>query len=158
MPDLLTHVLAAYVVGTLAARRMDYVANWHVPILMIGSVLPDLSKLYLAVSEHSVSGVIGAPFSWEGLHTLGPIVFLSLAGALLFCHRHQRTAFAGLISGAVLHLGLDSLLIRADGHVPSYFFPITWWQYPSGNVYLSSDIWLSLCAVVGATAVFLIDR
>jgi hypothetical protein len=147
MPDLLTHVLVVYAVATALSWRVDALERRHVPVAMIGGALPDLSKLYLVVDADTVAGIIGVPISWEGMHTLGVVLVLSVVGTQLVERRERVAVLLALALGELVHFGLDSFIIRADGTVPPYLFPISWWQFPSGNLYVSSDIWPSLCAL-----------
>ncbi|WP_425498649.1 metal-dependent hydrolase [Haloplanus salilacus] len=154
MPDLLTHILIAYVLGTLVNNKTDLLNGRHVPVLMIGGALPDLSKLYLIVESDVIEQAFSVPFSWGGAHTFGVTLLLSLAGTQLFHRKERYPVFVSLSIGFVLHFILDSFVIRADGQVPPYLFPVSWWQYPSGNLYLSSTFWPSLLSILLATIVF----
>lgn len=148
MVDLLAHALAAYAVGTLLRWRRDGIEGRHVAVGVVGGVLPDLAKAYLLVGSGAVSAALGLPFSWLALHRLGAVVVLAALGALLF-ERAERPMVAGaLAGGGVLHLTLDAFVIRADGLTPPYFYPLSWWRPPSGDLYLSSELW--------PTAVFLL--
>ena len=158
MPDLLTHVLLAYV----AAMGVAWVAPWFprrlVPVGMVGAVLPDLVKVSLLVPNVVMESTLGVPFSWYPLHRLGGVLVLAGLGALLFDRTYRRPAFGTLLAGASTHLFLDSLIRRANGLTPPYLYPFSWWQPPSGDLYLSSDPWPAVVAVVAAAAVFAYDR
>lgn len=150
MPDLLTHVLLAYVGCTVLVHR-GLLRKRHVPVGMIGAAIPDLTKLYLLIDLDPLEAMFGVPLDWRALHTLGASLVLVAMGALLFRSEDRRTVFALFTGGATLHLFLDSFVIRADGIAPPYLYPFTWWQWPAGNLFLSSDPWLSVIAV-GLTA------
>lgn len=158
MTDLLTHVLAAYVILTVSSWQSDLVDSRHVSIGMVGAILPDLSKLYLVLDPDVVAAALGAPFSWQGLHTIGPVLALTAAGVFLFPGRERKAVTTALVVGASSHFVLDLFIDRADGLAPPYLFPLTWWEPPAGGLYLSSDIWPGLVAVAVACSVWLIDR
>lgn len=158
MPDLLTHVLVAYVVATLFASHTGVVKSRHVPLAMVGGALPDLSKLYLVVDPQIIANAAGIPFSWQAAHTVGVVVVLSVAGTLLFVPSERQAVFGVLSTGWGLHFALDSFIIRASGLVPPYLYPVTWWQYPSGDVYLSSTRWPSIVAITLAVLVYVSGR
>lgn len=146
MPDLLTHVLLAYAACRLLAAR-GWIDRRHVPIGMGGGAVPDLTKLYLVVDSDQLSAVFGRHLVWQALHTLGSALVVAALVALAFERGERRTVFGLLAGGSVVHLFLDSLIKRADGLAPPYLYPFSWWQGPAGNLYLSSDPWLSVVAV-----------
>lgn len=146
MPDLLTHVVLAYASCQIMVAR-GWIDRRHVPIGMGGAAIPDLAKLYLVVDLDSISASIGVPLTWQALHTLGAALLVALGVAVLFEEVERRTVFGLLAGGSMIHLFLDSFVKRADGFVPPYLYPVSWYQPPSGNLLLSSDLWPSLVAV-----------
>jgi hypothetical protein len=150
--DLLTHVLVAYVAVALlaAAGRVD---DRYVPVAMGGAVIPDLAKAQWVVGGGTVEGVLGTPFSWLPFHRLGGAVAVAGIVALLFARERARV-FAVLAAGAGSHFVLDALIERANGLSPPYLYPVTWSRPPSGGLYLSSDYWPVVVAVVAAVAVW----
>ncbi|WP_435335116.1 hypothetical protein [Haloarchaeobius sp. TZWWS8] len=157
MSDLLTHVLAAYVLATVASWRFSAIAARHVPLAMVGAVVPDAAKAYMLTGDPRFA-VAGVELSWYALQTVGAAACFVLAGSLLF-PREDRRVVLGVLSGAVgLHVCLDYLVIRAGGLAPPYLYPLTWVQLPSADVYLSSSLWPSLVAVPLACVVWLLDR
>lgn len=158
MPDLLAHVLLAYVAFTALAWRVPPFPRRLVPVGVVGGALPDLVKVHLLVSDGVVESALGVPFSWDPIHRLGGIAVLAGLGAVLFDRPFRRQAFASLLAGGGLHLVLDSLIRRASGLSPPYLYPLTWWQPPAGDLYLSSDLWPTALAIAAAAAVFAHDR
>lgn len=157
MPDLLTHVLLAYVACTVAVRR-GWLDSRHVPLGMIGTAIPDVTKLYLVVDLDPLSTVVGVDLLWSAFHTLGPSIVLAAIGALLFARGERRIAFGLFAGGAAIHLFLDTFVVRADGLTPPYLYPLTWWRPPSGDLYLSSDPWLSIVSTSLAVVVWASPR
>jgi len=160
MPDLLVHVLAAYVATRAGGwvAPVDRVADRWVAVAMVGAVLPDLAKLYLLVDASAVAAALGRPFHWSALHTLGPAATLAGIGALCFPRGYRRAAFGWLVGGAGLHLLLDLTVTRAGGMAPPYLYPLTWWEPPSADLLLSSDPSSAAVAVVVAAGVWVVDR
>lgn len=157
MTDLLTHVLAAYVLARVASWRLGWLADRHVALAMLGATIPDTAKLYLLLGgiRHTVAGV---EVSLLALQTIGAaLAFVAIAG-LLVQPRERRPALSALTAGVVLHVALDYLVLRTGGQSPPYLYPLTWAQLPAGNLYLSADVWPTLVALVAATTVWLLDR
>ncbi len=157
MSDLLTHVLAAYVLATVASWSLDWLEPHHVPMAMVGAVVPDAAKVYLltGTDRFTVAGVTG---SWYALQTVGAAFCFSLAGSLLVPKRERRVVLAVLLGAVGLHVTMDYMVIRAGGVAPPYLYPLTWAELPSLDVYLSSSRWPSLVAVPTAGVVWLVDR
>jgi membrane-bound metal-dependent hydrolase YbcI (DUF457 family) len=151
--DLLTHVLAAYVLATLAVWRLDGVRPRHVPLAMVGAGVPDVAKVYFVLGgiRHTVAGV---EISLLALQTLGVAVAFALVGGVLVTPEERRVALPALLGGVGLHVVLDYFVVRTGGYVPPYLYPVTWAELPAVNVYLSSDVWPSVLAGTAAVAVW----
>lgn len=153
MADLLTHVLTAYVLATLAVWCFSRVRPRYVPLAMAGAVVPDAAKVYFALGgiRHTVAGV---EVSLLALQTLGVAVAVALVGTTLVAPEERSGALPALLGGIGLHVVLDYLVVRTGGYAPPYLYPMTWAELPSVNVYLSSDVWPSVLAVTAAVAVW----
>lgn len=158
MVDLLAHALLAYAVFTALTARSDRLAPRHVPLGVVGGVIPDLSKASLIIGSGRVEAVLGLPFSWLALHRLGALLLLAALSALFFERTERPVVFGSVLGGGLLHLALDALVIRADGLVPPYLYPFAWWRLPSGDLYLSSELWPTLVALALAATVWLLTR
>ncbi len=158
MPDLLTHVLGAYVLLTPLTWRVERVDRRHVALLMVGTVVPDVSKVQLLVGSSVVSEATGQPWEWTGLHRLGPAGTLAAIGALGFERGRRLSGFGWLLAGVLLHLVFDLAVVRASGLAPPYLYPLTWWHPPSADLLLSSDTWPWMVTSVLAVVVWLADR
>ena len=150
MTALLTHVLAAYALGTVATWRVGWLEARHVPMAMVGSVLPDAAKVYLLTGSLRAT-IAGVEVSWLALQTVGVAVTLAVAGSLLVPSTERRAVLAVLVGGIFLHVVLDLQVVRAGGYAPPYLYPFSWLQLPSTDLYLSSDIWPAVFA--GSVAV-----
>ena len=161
MADWLTHTLVAYAVFTAAGWSVPWLTERWVAVGVVGSVLPDLNRLSLLVSPDSVSAVLGVPFDWNALHTLGGVVLLGGVGALLFERRREQVRAAALLyAGALSHLLVDLPQPYADGRTLTnlYLFPVRSWRTATPGWYVSADRWVVAAAFVVALLVYLCDR
>lgn len=158
MPDILTHVLVGYSLGTALAVRYEWLRPAHVTLVMIGALSPDFVKIKLALPDAIAQHLLGIPFSWMPLHTLGGSVLVVCLGALLVAPAYRRRALALLALGAGSHHALDLLLINATGYSYPVLWPLSAYRFPSPNLYLSSDRWPALVAGTIATGVWLRRR
>lgn len=160
MAEWLTHIMLAYALFTAAGWYIEWLDRRWVAAGMVGSILPDLSRLDLLVSNDWITAITGIPFYWDGLHTVGGAVVLSAIGALLFSTAtEQRRAFGLLFVGALSHLVVDLPQQYADGLMLTnvYLFPLPPWRPPTPGWYVSADRWVVFAALVVAVAVFVID-
>lgn len=156
MTDLLTHVLVVYVLATLKTWRLDWFRRRHVGIAMLGTIFLDTAKGLLLTGPEFV--LFGIKASWYALQTVGAAAVFTVVGVFLFDIDERPAVLGSLSFGVIVHIFLDLLVIRTDGTAPPYFYPLTWWHLPSGNVYLSSDIWPSLVAIGVSILVWYLDR
>mgnify|MGYP000147401763 CR=1 FL=1 len=156
MPDLLTHVLLAYVAGAFVVARTS-LPDRYLPVVAVGAVMPDVMKaaVLLEVVWGSAAGI---PYSFWGVHTLGGVVVLGGLGAMTIRRSDRRAAFVALAFGGVGHLFLDLFVIRVDGLGAPYLFPVTAWLPPAGNIYASSDVWPAAVAIAIAIPVWIARR
>lgn len=156
MPDLLTHVLFAYVVGAAAVwwtGRPDR----YLPPVLVGAAAPDAMKATVLLDV--VAGTaVGVPYSFWGLHTLGGVVVLSGIGAVTLRASDRRAGLAFLLCGGVTHLLLDAFVLRVDGVAPPYLFPVSGWLPPAANLYSSTDLWTIPAALALAVPVWVARR
>lgn len=71
MPDILTHVLVGFSIGTVLSFRYEWLGPEYVTLVMIGALSPDFTKIALVVPDWTVSSLLGIPFSWGAFHVLG---------------------------------------------------------------------------------------
>lgn len=158
MAEWLTHVLFAYVLATLLSWRYPWITSQYVTIAMIGSIVPDLNRMELVISEHTVETALGIPFSWSPLHVLSGSLVVVIIGALLVGSRQRTRVFALLVFGMISHHALDLLLISLSGHSYSVLWPLTQHVPPTPGIYLSTDRWPGALALVVSVIVRVIDR
>ncbi|MFC7140601.1 hypothetical protein ACFQMA_12285 [Halosimplex aquaticum] len=158
MADLLTHVLAVYVLLTVVGWRIEAITPRWVAVGMGGGAIPDLVKTELVLDSAVVEGVLGAPFSYAPVSTLGGVLLIAAAITLAFARRHWRRAYVSLVAGGVISLVLDGLRVYADGRAGPWLYPFTWWRPPTPSLYVTSDPRVLVLAVAVAGVVFAVDR
>ncbi|WP_205254031.1 MULTISPECIES: metal-dependent hydrolase [Halostella] len=120
---------------------------------MLGALSPDVVKVRLLIPATSIEAMLGIPFDWLPLHTLGGTVLIVAIGAWLVGPEQRRVTLLLLALGAVSHHALDLLLITPSGYAYPVLWPLTGYHPPTGNLYLSSDRWPA--AVAGCIALVL---
>lgn len=158
MPDLLSHVFLAYTVATLLSWRYGWLDRAAVTAVLVGAVVPDLTKVRLLVTSWQMSEWLGVPFSWSGLHTLGGTLVAVLVGGLLVRSRHRRHALLALGLGSASHLVADALFRRPSGHSYSVLWPLTRYQPPTPGLYLSTELWPVVATGALALGAYLLTR
>jgi hypothetical protein len=161
MAEWVTHVLFAYVLFTVMSWFTGWIDQRWIAVAMIGSILPDLNRIELIASDELLTYLVGAPFAWWGIHTVGGVILLSGIGAFLFGTGSQRwRAFLSLLGGALSHIVIDLPQRYADGYMisSSYAFPVPFPRLTTPGLYVSSDRWVVLVAICVAFVVFVSDR
>ncbi len=158
MADLLTHVFVAFSVGTLLSWKYKWISSNYITIIMLGSVLPDLTRIGLILEPAFIEKVFNIPFSWSPLHTLGGVFIIILVLTLSVNKKYSKPIFLLLALGAFTHLFLDALLLSTTGYSYPMFFPITIYNPPTPGLYLSTDIWPSIVSGLAALLIWHIDR
>jgi|GEM_PF-199071 len=158
MADLLTHVLAVYVLLTAAGWRFERVTRSWVVVGMGGAAIPDLVKIGILLDPRTVEAALGVPFGYRPLSTLGGVALVAGVVALLFGRCHRWRAYGALLAGGVTSLLLDGCRVFVTGRAGPYFYPLTWWRPPSPNLYVTADPRVLGVALATALVVFLADR
>ncbi|WP_247730636.1 metal-dependent hydrolase [Halovivax limisalsi] len=151
MPDVLAHVLIGYTIGTVLSIHYNWVGPESVTLVMIGALSPDFVKIRLLVPSDTVASLLGIPFAWTPLHTLGGSAIVILLGSLVLAREYRRQVIALLTIGALSHHALDLLLLTPTGYSYAVFWPLTEYRIPSGGLYRSSDRWPTVVAGLLAT-------
>ncbi|MFD1564520.1 metal-dependent hydrolase [Haloarchaeobius amylolyticus] len=158
MPDLLTHVLVGYSIGTLLSVRYERIRAPQVTLVMAGALSPDLRKIALVSPNSILQTVTGSPVSWTPLHTLGGSLLVVVLGSLLVAPEYRRQAIALTTIGAVSHHAFDVALFTITGEAYAVFFPMSTYRPPSLDLYLSTDRWPAAVAGVLAVVVWTVRR
>jgi hypothetical protein len=157
MVDLLTHVLVPYILLTVASWRLDWLTERWIIIGMAGAAIPDLVKLDLLVDDRLVSSLLGLPFDYEPISSLGGVLLIAAGIALLFRDERQRV-YGFLVFGGGSALVVDGLRVFADGRGLVFWLYPLWWRPPTPSLYVTSDPRVLPVALVMAAVVFLVDR
>lgn len=161
MADLLTHVLVAYTLGIVLSWKYRWIKSHHVTMMMVGAAIPDLVRIRLLIPSHVIEDLLGIPFSWDPIHTLGGSILIVLILTMLFKEdansEGSKRLFLVLFAGMVSHLFLDALLITASGHTYAIFWPLTDYRPVISGVYLSTDVIPAVISLIAAASVRLID-
>lgn len=158
VPDVLTHVLVGYIVGTLLSIRYERLRRAHVTLVMVGALSPDFAKIDLAFPDEFVGYLLGVPFAWSPLHTLGGTIVVTGLLSLLFAPEYRRDVIALVAVGAATHHVLDLGLMTPTGYSYAAFWPFAEFRPPAGGLYLSTDRWPALVAGLGALLVSALER
>jgi hypothetical protein len=158
MPDLLAHALIAYALATLLSWHYEWLSAPYVTVAMAGAFVPDLTKVNLLFSSELVEVVLGIPFDWFALHTLGGSLVSLAIGVVLVASSERRRVAALLGLGAASHLLADALLLNASGHSYPLFWPLSYLHPPTPGLYLSTDPEPMVVAAAVASVVFVATR
>jgi hypothetical protein len=158
MPDLLAHALIAYSAATVLSWRLAWLSPAYVTVAMTGAFIPDLMKIRLVLDEQIVAALLGVPFDWFALHTLGGAVVSLLVGVVLVA-ADERRRVAGLLGlGAGSHLLADALLLSPSGRSYPIVWPLSRINPPTPGLYLSTDPEPMVVAAAVAAVVFAVSR
>jgi len=158
MADLLSHLLIAYGLLTVASWRLDWLARRWILVGVGGAAVPDLVKVDLLLDEDVVARSVGLPFEWEPLTTVGGIAVIAGLITLAFARRHWARAYILVLAGGFSSLLFDGLRVFADGRAGAWLYPFTNWRPPPPRLYVSSDPRVLVVAVAVATVVTVVDR
>jgi hypothetical protein len=157
MADLLTHVLVPYVLLTVASWQFNWLTKRWIVIGMAGAAIPDLVKLRIVLDDVVIESLLGMPFSYSPISSLGGVLLIAGAIAILF-ERHRQRVLVLLFFGGLSSLVVDGLRVFADGRSGFWLYPFTWWRPPTPSLYVTSDIRVLIGTMIISAVVFSIDR
>jgi hypothetical protein len=141
MPDWLTHTLAGWITGKTIKLEIS--------LVVIGSLIPDIFKLYLGFDWllKSETQQVFLP-----IHTPIGAMLITIVIAGLF--PDIKKALLPLGIGVATHFILDFLLINVSVGIP-LLFPFSWeeWQL---NLIRSDDYLITIFAIIIAVAVYIL--
>jgi hypothetical protein len=158
MPDLLAHALIAYSAATLLSWRYDWLSPAYVTVAMAGAFIPDLTKVALVLSNSAMESLLGVPFSWFALHTVGGSLVSLAIGVVLVTTAERRRVAALLGLGAASHLLADAFLLTPSGRAYPLLWPLSYVHLPIPGLYLSTDPEPMLVAAGVSVVVFVATR
>lgn len=139
MPDLLSHALLGYALGTALSIRYEWFTPQWVTVIMAGAMVPDIDKVSLFLSDPLMEQLLAKPFAWEVIHLPIGSALLCIAGAITIITPYRRRVLALLLLGAASHIALDQLAIFTTGYSYPQLWPLTYYHFPAGDLYQSSD-------------------
>ncbi len=142
MADWLTHTLVGWITGK--TTRQD------VALVVIGSLLPDLSKLDILLV---ILGVQDTSL-FDPLHT--PIGAILIAALIALFFLNIKKTLPILLLGISTHFILDFFLVHTHGGI-LLLFPFSWdgWQI---SVYSSNDYRVTIIAIIAALIIYMLYR
>jgi len=158
MADLLSHLLAAYVLLTVAGWRVEWLDRKWVVVGMGGAAIPDLVKIDIVLDADVVESLLGVPFSYEPLSTLGGVLLVAGVITLAFERQRWNRVFGLITFGGLTALILDGMRVFADGRASAWLYPFTNWRPPTPSLYVTSDPRVLVVALILAGVVFVVDQ
>ncbi|WP_324664198.1 hypothetical protein [Haloarcula sediminis] len=158
MADLLSHLLVAFSLFTVASWRVKWLDRRWVVVGTGGAAIPDLVKVGLVLPEVTVESALGVPFSYTPLSTLGGVLLVAGLITLAFGRDRWRRVYGLVVTGGVLSLLGDGMRAYADGRASAYLYPLTNWRPPTPSLYVSSDPLVLVAALAFAAVVVAVDR
>lgn len=139
MPDWLTHTLVGWITGKTIKQEIS--------LIVIGSLIPDITKLYLLfdlILQEKAEDL------FLPIHTPFGAVLIALIIALFF--HNIKKAFIPLLIGVATHFILDMFLLNVSGGMP-LLFPFSWeeWQF---DLIRSDDYTMTIVAIIAALIVY----
>lgn len=149
MPDWIAHILVTWTACTVLGFRYKAFNTENTVIAMIGSIIPDIYKLYIPLS------FLGYDFEsfLFPIHT--PFGSLILAVILSMFFKESKTIFMFFIFGIITHFALDSLLQYPSSGI-YLFFPLSWNSWQIGVIPID-DYNTTILTVVIAISVYIIS-
>lgn len=123
MPDWITHIVVAWTLCTILGFKYKQFNTGNTVIVMIGSLIPDIFKIYIPLE---FLGVYVTDFI-APIHL--PMGSLILATIICLFFKDKKAIFMFLVLGVFTHYALDSLLTYVSGGM-LLLFPFSWitWQ------------------------------
>ncbi|MFT4882022.1 MAG: hypothetical protein ACI9CA_001374 [Natronomonas sp.] len=156
MADLLTHVLAAYVLLTVVGWWVAWLGPRWVAVGMGGAAIPDLVKVERLVNESVIQSAFGVPFAYDPVSSLAGVLVIAGIITLFFGHARRRV-YGLLVTGGGLSLVLDGLRVFVDGSAGFWLYPL-WWRPPAPSLYVTADARVLVVAAVVSGGVFVVNR
>ncbi|XVH32013.1 metal-dependent hydrolase [Haloferacaceae archaeon DSL9] len=154
MPDILTHALVGYALATLLSFRYRWLTPPYVTVAMMGALIPDMVKIKILLPSAQMEALLGIPFSWDAIHTVGGSFVAVLIGTALAGAGYRRRVFGLLLFGTLSHHVLDALLLNPSGYSYDVLWPLTGYHFPTPNLFLSTDRWPAVVAGAAALCVY----
>lgn len=159
MADLLTGIFVTWGILTAVSWRVDRLRPPWIVVAMGGVAIPDLVKIRLLVDGTTVETLLGMPFSWGGIETIGGVALLAGAITMAFDRRWWPRVYTLLVAGGAVGLLLDGLRMFADGRSGTWLFPVLpTYRPPTPGLFVTSNLAVPVVATAAAGLVFVADR
>jgi len=143
MPDWLTHSLVGWITGKTTKQEIS--------LLVIGSLIPDISKLYILfdLASETMTDDFFLP-----IHTPFGAIIIACIIALFF--QDIKKAFIPLTIGITTHFILDFFLLNVSGGMP-LLYPFSWQEWQLGFI-RSDDYTMTILALLTTILVYVSYR
>ena len=143
MPDWLTHSLVGWISGKTTKQEIS--------LLVIGSLIPDISKLYILfdLASETMTDDFFLP-----IHTPFGAIIIACIIALFF--QDIKKAFIPLTIGITTHFILDFFLLNVSGGMP-LLYPFSWQEWQLGFI-RSDDYTMTILALLTTILVYVSYR
>ncbi|EMA28831.1 hypothetical protein [Haloarcula japonica] len=158
MADLLTHFLVPYILLTVTSWRADWLDRRWIVVGIGGAAIPDLVKVEIVLDDSTVEALLGVPFAYDPLSTLGGVLLLAGIITVAFDRHHWMRVFGLVTFGGLTSLLFDGMRVYADGRANAWLYPFTNWRPPTPSLYVSSDPTVLVVALLTAGTVAILDR
>ncbi|MWV40058.1 metal-dependent hydrolase [Natrialba sp. INN-245] len=158
MADLLTHVLVAFVLTTVASWRYAWLTPPLVTVVMVGAASPDLTRIELVLPAATVEAALGVTFSWGAFQTLGGPPSSSRSEPSSSRASTDAGVVLLLALGALSYHALDLLLVSPSSRAYAVGWPLAEYHPPTSGLNLSSDRGPALLAGLLAALTWAYDR
>lgn len=158
MAELFTHVLAGFIIATIASWRYEWITPPLVVACMVGAAIPDLNRIRLIVPADTITALTGLPWSLGITHRGGGALLIALILTLLVAKDYRKPVFALLCVGIASHLIIDYFLWQPTGTTNLMLWPFADITIDYQGFYRSSDRWTAVVSILLAGIVLGIDR
>ena len=158
MAELLTHVLAGFVIATIASWRYAWITPPLVVACMVGAAIPDLNRIDLIVPAETITALTGIPWSWGVTHRAGGALAIAFIVTLLVANQYRKPVFALLCVGIASHFVIDYFLWQPTGTTNLMLWPFLDLTVDYQGFYRSSDRWPAVVATIATGVVIGIDQ
>jgi membrane-bound metal-dependent hydrolase YbcI (DUF457 family) len=143
MPDWLTHSLVGWITGKTTKQEIS--------LLVIGSLIPDITKLYLLFNSGYQTT---ADDFFLPIHTPFGAILIACIIALSF--QDIKKAIIPLAIGIATHFILDFFLLNVSGGMP-LLYPFSWQEWQLGLI-RSDDYTMTILALLASILVYVSYR
>ena len=101
--ELLTHVLAGFIIATIASWRYAWITPPFIVACMVGAAIPDLNRVDMIFPADTIMTLTGLPWSWGVTHRAGGALLIAIIFTVIVATPHRKPVFALLCIGISSH-------------------------------------------------------